>query len=298
MIQNTSSTIFTSSRFFLALVMAVTVLAGCGKKERTPETVIAKVGNETVAYSAISVDSEALKAEAGENATEEQLKDLRLKMESDNLDSALRKAVYNAKVQELGIAATDEEVSANFDAEVALAGVTDQSVADMKKRAELIYEGIKAYAADPSQNEIIYKNKMAALFSKTEWEIYTSIYDEKKDAERFKPDPNMPSSLAEAKAMMTEEIRKKLVTHKFRTQVFPQVVIEDAKVREFYDSTVNGKQNPPPFEAVSHAIPVFLMEMKFFEECRTCMKDWEDSEIKSDKVVIKDEEFRLLVKGQ
>ncbi len=281
---------------FVVLLVSFIVVAGCGKKGKSDDAVVATVSGTVITYGEIKVDPDSVAME-GETLTTEQADDRVFKGELDNLLALLKKSVVDAKVKELGLTASDVEVGSNFDSDAALAGITDESVANMKKRKILIYEALVQYAEAPDKADAIYANKLASVYAKNEWDLYKSVYDAKQDLERFKPEPNLPGSLSEMKATMSEDIRKKLINYKLKKAIFPNITISDESVKEFYESTVRGREVKPEFEQVKNAIPVFLMSMHFFEECKNCMEDWASGEIQSDKVIIKDKKYKMFIKA-
>lgn len=280
----------------MVLVALVVVVASCGKVEKNDDTVVATVSDTNITYGEIKVDPSSLKVPEGATLTEVQIADGVLKGELDSLAKALRVAVFAAKIKELGITVTDVEISENFYSDVALAGMTDASVANIKKRKELIYDALVEYAKSPENADAIYLNKLSSVYAKNEWDLYKSVYDAKLDLNRFKPEANLPSSLEEMKTNMSGGIKTKLIEYKLKKAIFPDIVITDESIKEFYDGTVKGRDVAPEFDKVKNAIPVFLMTMYFFEQCKTCMEDWANREIQTEKVVIKDESYRKFIK--
>lgn len=280
----------------MMLVALVVVVASCGKVEKNDETVVATVSGVNITYAEIKVDPLNLKVPEGGTLTDVQIADGVLKGEIDNLAKALRVSVVAAKIKELGITVNDAEISENFYSDVALAGMTDESVANIKKRKELIYDALVEYAKTPENADAIYLNKLSSVYAKNEWDLYKSVYDAKLDLSRFKPEANLPGSLDEMKSGMSESIKTKLIDYKLKKAIFTDIVITDDSVKEFYDGTVKGRDVAPEFDKVKNAIPVFLMTMYFFEQCKTCMEDWANREIQTEKVVIKDEGYRKFIK--
>ena len=275
-----------------ACVLGVYFLAT--SREGSDGDEVAIVNGASISYDDIAVDPRlsefALPSGVSEAETEIETRAREMRL----LRGRVRKIIFDEKVAELNLAASDEEVDFRVEEIFRKTEMTKDEANTMCEEIKLVHEALVEWHNDRERADRIYEEKLAgSSISEDQWKLFQICCDTPEKLRTMV----VPKTIEDMKKNSRESAAKDVLYSKLMNVITADVSVTSSEIEQAYAAEYASSPESPPLDEVRSVLEGTLLAKKKDD----AMRLWWAEQYKKADIEVKDPRFgdfaKLLMSG-
>jgi len=248
--------------------------------------VVAVVNGKTILYKEIKADQQIIQLGYAEELVPARMQLIVEEVETKRLAAKIQKIVFEKKIFELDITASEKEVNTRVEEMFRKVELDPNQANEMIEIMRITVDALEEWQENPSSADAIYNQKLASIISKEQWKTHQVCYNTPQKLKKMRR--LIPTNIEDMKKNSRASTRNDLLYEKLRNLITRDILVSDIEISNAYKTKYSSLTEKPNLEHVRES----LREEILFKKRQEKENVWWQNEYKKININIIDERLK------